>query len=223
VTSTFGRSSRRLAAAALACALLGSLGADAPTESGDALLARVQKRYEGVRDVRARFEQTSFVAALGREDRSRGSVAIARPGRMRWEYGEPEQTVLVVDAEAVRLYSAADKKLQIAPLGAGALSPTALGFLLGERALGDAFRAERIEAPDRSELGLRLLPRADAGFEALEMWLDPERLVLRESVLQDLFGNRTRVRFDDVQENRGLPDSSFELEVPEGVEVIDLR
>jgi outer membrane lipoprotein carrier protein len=203
--------------------LAGLLGADAPAESGDALLARVQKRYEGVRDVRARFEQTSFVAALGREDRSRGSVAIARPGRMRWEYGEPEQSILVVDAEAVRLYSAAEKKVQIAQLGAGALSPTALGFLLGERALPDAFRAERIEAPGRTELGLRLLPREDAGFEALEMWLEPERLVLRESVLHDLFGNRTRVRFDDVEENRGVSESSFDLEVPEGVEVIDLR
>lgn len=223
MTSTCVRSNRRHLGAALACALLGSLGAGAPAESADALLARVQKRYDGVRDVQARFEQTSFVAALGRDDTSRGSVAIARPGRMRWEYAEPEASVLVVDADSVRLYSPADKKLQIAPLGAGALSPTALGFLLGERGLGDAFRPERIEGKGRSELGLRLVPRADAGFEALEMWLDPASLALRESVLHDLFGNRTRVRFEDVRENRGVSDESFVLEAPAGVEVIDLR
>ncbi len=223
MTSTCDRSSRRLRAVALACALLGSLGAEAPAESADALLARVERRYDGVRDVRARFEQSSFVAALGREDRARGSVAIARPGRMRWEYGEPERSVLVVDAEAVRLYSPDEKKLQVAPLGAGALSPTALGFLLGERALGDEFTAERIDAPGRAELGLRLVPRTDAGFEALEMWLEPERLLLRESVLHDLFGNRTRVRFEEVLENQGVPDSAFQLELPGGVEVIDLR
>ncbi len=223
MTSTCGPSSRRRNAVALACALVGSFGADSPAESGEALLARVQKRYEDVRDVRAGFEQTSFVAALGREDTSRGSVMIARPGRMRWEYGEPEASVLIVDADSVRLYSPAEKKLQIAPLGAGALSPTALGFLLGERALSDAFKAERIADPGRTDLGLRLVPRSDAGFEALEMWLEPSALTLRESVLHDLFGNRTRVTFANVQENRGISEASFALEVPAGVEVIDLR
>jgi outer membrane lipoprotein-sorting protein len=39
----------------------------------------------------------------------------------------------------------------------------------------------------------------------------------------DLFGNKTRVRFDGITENAGVPASSFELPTPPGAEVIDLR
>jgi outer membrane lipoprotein carrier protein len=183
----------------------------------------VQKRYDGIRDVRARFEQTSLVAALGREDESRGSVVIARPGRMRWEYEAPEPSVLVIDGETVRMYSPADRKLQIAPLGQASLSPTALGFLLGEGVLSETFRAESLGASPRGEVGLKLLPREASSFESLEMWFDRATLALRESVLVDLFGNRTRVRFAEVAENVGVGERRFALEVPEGTEVIDLR
>jgi len=186
-------------------------------------MARVQKRYDGIRDVRARFEQKSRVAALGREDESRGTVVIARPGRMRWEYEKPEPSVLLIDGETVRLYSPGDKKLQIAPLGGASLSPTALGFLLGDGVLADTFRAESLPTSERGEVGLKLLPREASSFESLEMWFEPATLGLRESVLLDLFGNRTRVRFAEVAENVGAPEQRFTLEVPEGTEVIDLR
>jgi outer membrane lipoprotein carrier protein len=198
-------------------------GADGAPDPAAELLGRVQKRYDGIRDVRARFEQKSRVAALGREEESRGSVVIARPGRMRWEYETPEPSVLVIDGDSVRLYSPGDRKLSIAPLGGASLSPTALGFLLGEGVLAETFRAEGLPPATSGEIGLKLVPRQESGFESLEMWFDPATLVLRESVLLDLFGNRTRVRFVDVAENVGAPARHFSLEVPDGTEIIDLR
>jgi outer membrane lipoprotein-sorting protein len=223
VTSTCAPRTRRSLACALATAALLALGAGAAEDPATALLDRVQKRYDGIRDVRARFQQTSRVAALGREDESRGAVVIARPGRMRWEYETPEPSVLVIDGEAVRLYSPGDRKLQIAPLGGASLSPTALGFLLGAGVLANTFRAESLPPSPSAEIGLKLWPREESSFESLEMWFDPSTLVLRESVLLDLFGNKTRVRFSEVAENVGAPEQSFALDVPEGTEVIDLR
>ncbi len=223
MTSTCDRRTRRRIGWALALVALVASGAGEGEDPAAELLARVQKRYEGIRDVRARFEQKSRVAALGREDASRGTVVIARPGRMRWEYEAPEPSVLVIDGEAVRLYSPGDRKLQIAPLGGASLSPTALGFLLGDGVLAETFRAESLPPSARGEVGLKLVPREQAGFESLEMWFDPATLALRESVLLDLFGNRTQVRFAEVAENVGAPAERFALEVPEGTEVIDLR
>jgi outer membrane lipoprotein-sorting protein len=37
----------------------------------------------------------------------------------------------------------------------------------------------------------------------------------------DLFGNLTEIDFSEIQINRGPPDDTFELAIPDGVEVID--
>lgn len=215
-----------LAALALGAALLGNGPAAQPTPPAPelvALLDSVQKHYNGVRDLRASFEQESLVKALGKRDVSRGDVAFKRPGRMRWNYAEPEVRVLTVDPQAVRMFSATERQLQIAPIGQGSLSPTALDFLLGEADLRESFEATRIEDAARKDVGLKLSPRGDTSFESLELWLEPASLKLRESVLVDLFGNRTVLRFAELVENGGVEDGAFEIQVPKDTEVIDLR
>ena len=145
-----------------------------------------------------------------------------RPGRMRWEYVAPERRVIVLDGDTLRVYTPADAQLQIAGL-AGGFSPTALGFLLGEGDLRADFTSELLVQEERPEIGLRLRPRGDAAFEHLEMWLAPDSHQLRESVVVDVFGNRTSVRFTKIAENGGVDDAAFEIRVPDGTEVIDLR
>jgi outer membrane lipoprotein carrier protein len=206
----------------LACIALALVAADPGDEAGKALDA-VQQRYDGVRDLRANFEQLSFSMALGKETNSKGTVAVERPGKMRWEYAAPDGRVIVLDKTSIRIWNPDEKQLQIAPLAAGNVSPTALGFLLGESVLRDAFTAELIEAPERTERGLRLRPKNDGGFELLELWVDPKTHELRESVVLDLFGNRTRLRLTDLRENAGVQASEFVFEAPAGAEVVDLR
>lgn len=208
--------------ALLACLVLALVAAEADDEATRTLDA-VQKRYDGVRDLRASFEQTSFSAALGTETTSKGAVTVERPGRMRWEYAAPDGRVIVLDKDSIRIWNPDEKQLQIAALSAGTVSPTALGFLLGQSVLRDTFDAELISAPARAERGLRLRPRSDGGFESLELWVDPKTLQLRESVVLDLFGNRTRLRLEQMSENAGVEEREFDFPVPEGAEVIDLR
>ncbi|TDI96259.1 MAG: outer membrane lipoprotein carrier protein LolA [Deltaproteobacteria bacterium] len=198
------------------------LGAD-DGESAAEVLERLQARYAAIRDFRADFVQTSWVASLGREDVTRGSVVVERPGRMLWKYAEPDPLVIVLDGDALRIYNPAERQLQIAPVASGAISPTALSFLLGDGVLSKFFGARRIRESNRAEIGLKLIPLEDSGFEYLELWLDPASYQLRESVLVDLFGNRTRVRFSAVAENKGVEEEVFSIRVPEDTEVIDLR
>ncbi|MFB3117740.1 MAG: outer membrane lipoprotein carrier protein LolA [Myxococcota bacterium] len=198
------------------------LGAD-DGESAAEVLERLQARYAAIRDFRADFVQTSRVASLGREDVTSGSVVVERPGRMLWKYKEPDPLVIVLDGDALRIYNPAERQLQIAPVASGAISPTALSFLLGDGVLSKLFGARRIRESNRAEIGLKLIPLEDSGFEYLELWLDPASYQLRESVLVDLFGNRTRVRFSAVAENKGVEEEVFSIRVPEDTEVIDLR
>lgn len=210
------------ARASLACVAL-ALFAAAPADEAIEALDAVQKRYDAVRDLHASFEQTSFSVAMGTETVSRGTVAVERPGKMRWEYAAPDGRVIVLDKTSIRIWNPDEKQLQIAPLSEGNVSPTALGFLLGQSVLRDTFDAELIAASERAERGLRLRPKTDGGFELLELWVDPKTSELRESVVLDLFGNRTRLRLSDLKENAGVPEGAFVFEAPAGAEVVDLR
>jgi outer membrane lipoprotein carrier protein len=212
-------SRRLLAIGAFALLLLGSAGGDTVGDVLDAL----QKRYDSVKDLRADFVQTSHVVSVGRKEVSRGVITVMRPGHMRWEYSAPEQRVIVMDGETLQIYTPADGQLQIASLGSGAVSPTALSFLLGDGILRQVFEVAGTLESDRNELGLKLRPRQDSGFEFLELWLDPRTYQLRESVVLDLFGNRTGVRFRKISENTGVVEEVFSIEVPDDTEVIDLR
>ncbi len=187
------------------------------------LIDSVQDRYAEVKDLTAAFEQTAQIASIGKTESSKGQVKILRPGRMRWEYTAPEERVIALDGTTIRMYLPEDEQLQIAPLDAGSFPPTALDFLLGSGDLRSSFEGEELEPNARGERGLRLRPRRDASFEFLEIWVDPTSLQLRESIVLDLFGNRTAVRFDAMRENEGIEASAFEVQVPEGTDVIDLR
>jgi outer membrane lipoprotein-sorting protein len=89
--------------------------------------------------------------------------------------------------------------------------------------LRETFDSTAIDEPGRGERGLRLRPKNEGGFESLELWVDPKTYQLRESMVVDLFGNKTRVRLEETVENAGVPPAAFELAAPEGADVVDLR
>ena len=88
---------------------------------------------------------------------------------------------------------------------------------------GSSFGSRRSKPRGRAELGLRLRSRKESSFEFIELWVDKQSYQLRESVLVDLFKNRTRVRFEGIEENTGVEVSAFDIEVPEATEIIELR
>ncbi len=67
---------------------------------------------------------------------------------------------------------------------------------------------------------MRLTPREEnAEIERAYIDLEPSGLV-RSILLEDIQGNRTRFRFEEIRENTGLSDRLFRFEIPSGVEVI---
>ena len=210
--------------AALCAALLAlGNGPGAPDPETAALLDATQAHYDAVTDLSARFVQTAHIASLGRDEVAEGRVWFKRPGRMRWEYRTPEPRVITMDDGTLRLYSPEEEQLQIASVSSGAFSPTALDFLLGTGKLREQFVAERLPDGADGSIQLRLQPRRESRFQFLELRVAPDTQALRSSLLVDLLGNRTEVRFEDLEENQGVPDERFTISVPKGTEVLDLR
>ena len=193
-----------------------------PADCAQAVASRVQARYEGVRDLEARFSQTSRSVAFGAagpEMRARGVALFAKPGRMRWTYEEPEPSVVVSDGKTLWIYDPVKQEAQEFPVGEGFLSGTAVQFLLGEGKILDAFTV-RAEGCGTNAVRLHLRPRAETTYESLELLVDPATGDVRESAVVDLFGNRTDVIFESVRPNLRMDPAKFHFEAGPGVRVL---
>lgn len=189
-----------------------------------AAVLAIQDRYQAVRDLRASFEQTTRSVALGTAGpvtKTRGSVVFAKPGKMRWSYTEPEESLVVSDGHWLWLYDATRAEAQKLEVGDGFLSGAAIQFLLGEGRILRDFRVVA-ESCNEREARLTLVPRESASYEKLRVRADRGSGDLLETEITDLLGNVTRVAFANVQTNLDPPPELFRFVAPPGVEVIEL-
>ena len=75
------------------------------------LIERMEERTRRTTSLTAEFVQTYRSAALGREQVERGTLKIKRPGRMLWEYREPERKTFLSDGKAFYFYVPAERQV----------------------------------------------------------------------------------------------------------------
>ena len=230
---------RRVAAFALIAALSAGSGASGGEKNstreksaakpvdrcGDRAATAVQSRYEGVRDVSARFEQTTHAARIGtgagQPANSRGRVSLAKPGKMRWTYEDPEPSLVVSDGKTIWIFDPAFGEVQKLPAPEGFLTGAAAQFLLGAGDMRRDFKVDAVSC-DESSAELELTPRQPATYEKLFLRVDPKTGDVNQTRIVDLLGNVVVVEFRDQRFNLAPPDSEFRFEVPNGVKVIEL-
>ncbi len=187
---------------------------------------RIQTRYDAIRDLAADFEQTSRSAllagaALADETPTRGQVIFAKPGRMKWSYVEPEPSLVVSDGVTLWIYDVAAKQASRLPVERGYLAGAALQFLLGDGKLVESFEISA-EHCGEDVLELELLPRQPASYERLGLTADVATGEISQTAIVDIFGNYTRIRFENLRVDLAPSADVFRFEAPPGVDVIDL-
>ena len=189
-----------------------------------AVVAEVQKRYDGASDFRARFSQTLTSAAMGRKTSSSGEVAFKKPGRMRWDYEKPEKSTYVTDGGVLWLYEPDDRQAFKQELKTSQL-PAALAFLTGKGKLANEFDIAFADKPGYGIAGdyvLSLSPKiAEPQVKVILFVVDPKTFDVRESVITDGQGNVNDIVFADIRVNTKIPESQFKFTPPAGVRVID--
>ncbi len=184
----------------------------------ETLVKRMEARHARTKDLVARFVQSYRSGLLGRELVERGTVSIKRPGRMRWEYKDPEEKLFISDGETFYFYVPEDR--QVIVFQQDEQRSLAARLLFGRGGLLEEFEATMDEPWDEGVLRVRLTPREEnAEIERAYIDLEPSGLV-RSILLEDIQGNRTRFRFEEIRENTGLSDRLFRFEIPSGVDVI---
>ena len=189
-------------------------------------LARVQARYDSIRDLEASFEQTteamllSGTGVVGAEA-SRGKVLLVKPGRMRWSYQEPEPSLVVSNGETLWIYDPSAGQVTRAKIGGGYLAGAALQFLFGSGQLSEVFSATLLGCGPAG-VEIDLVPLEAASYERLSLTASPKDGLIQETSIVDLFGNRTTIRFSEIVLNESPSLDLFEFEPPPGTELLDM-
>jgi len=202
-------------------AMLPSAAAAVPAADAalaQALLRRVEQHHAHTSDLVARFSQSYRSGMLGREITERGVVSVKRPGRMRWEYKDPEPKLFVSDGRTFYFYVPADKQVIVSEQDEQ--RSLAARLLSGKGGLAEEFDVTLESPPEEGVVRLKLVPRREQP-DVQRAFLDVEPSGrIRSILLDDVQGNRTRFRFESVRENVGLRDELFRFQTPSGVELI---
>jgi outer membrane lipoprotein carrier protein len=216
----------RFASAVLVCTIAAAAAPLSARQTSPAtpesLAARIQARYDTIRDFEAAFVQTYQGGLLRTKTTEYGTVAIKRPGRMRWVYTKPERKEFVSNGQRVYSYLPADKQVIVSPMPSGEQTTPAL-FLTGRGHLVRDFTSSFTEMPGAGPgtVGLKLVPKkTDPEFEWLILAVDAASLQIRHLVALDRQGGRSSFTFSNLKENRNLSDKIFEFQIPRGVDVI---
>jgi len=192
----------------------------AASEEQDALDA-IQKQYESVLTITARFVQKSYVKTMNQTLEARGKVQIKKPGKMKWVYNAPERQVLVSNEKILWLYIPDEGQVTKVPVESIYSSNTPALFLAGKGKLTDSFNVVKV-SKEKGQITVVLIPKEeDNSVDRLALVADSKSYQIVGSTVYDKLGNRTEINFSDIQVNKNVPESTFRFKVPEGVELLD--
>ncbi|HUQ86245.1 MAG TPA: outer membrane lipoprotein carrier protein LolA [Vicinamibacterales bacterium] len=210
-----------LAAVALAIASVWTLHAQA----GDpvAMAAKVQQRYNGIKDIQGDFVQTYEGGVLRTKTTERGTIAIKRPGKMRFVYTKPEKKEFVSDGNRLYSYLVADKQVIVSPAPGPDQGDIPAMFLAGQSDLARDYTPSFSALPGAATglVTLKLVPRKKSDeYESIGIGVDPATLQIQFLTAVDTQGGRSSFSFSNLKENRGLADKEFVFRIPRGVDVV---
>jgi outer membrane lipoprotein-sorting protein len=187
-----------------------------------AVLKQLEDAGRGLTTMKARFHETKVLVLLDEKSEAKGTVLLQVPGRFRWNYESPQESVtLVKDGRFSRYLPRAKQVFRGQAKGEADLL---VGFGPGAAGLGKKYQVTL--AGEEAVAGapafiLDLKPQASqaasALFTGIRLWVDKARHIPVQTQLTEPTGDYTVVRFEGVELNGRLPPGAFDLALPKDV------
>ncbi|MBN1648121.1 MAG: outer membrane lipoprotein carrier protein LolA [Spirochaetales bacterium] len=195
-------------------------------QTAETLFDSVAAVYAAIDDYEADVSITSG------DNASKAVMYYKFPSKMRVNYDEPEDQVLVVDAERLALYLPDQHVTLVQDLrGRNIGNATTLGSREGLSLLKRGYKIAYLESPDPVQLDdktpvkvikLKLDWRsADQGFRTIELAIDFKTKMIRRISGVTRESEFVQIDFIKIKTNQNIPDSRFDYEIPPEGHVVD--
>ncbi len=197
------------------------------TEPGPSLrelIKGLENSYSDVRTLEAQFIQKLNVGG-GRVRVEKGKLYLARGGRMRWEYREPEEKYFIADNERTYLYVPSEQLVTKSAAKRSGDVRIPFQLLLRRPKLNRIFaKVELLEGEellDPENFLLRCIPKGKRpGYRQVLLEVTPA-FDIRRIVLHYPGGHVMEFQFSHWRRNIPIADSRFRFVPPKGARVIE--
>jgi outer membrane lipoprotein carrier protein len=194
-------------------------------EQGAAILRRAASAYKTVSSMKADFTQKRDNPILGSTTISRGTLYQKKPDRFLMKFSDPAGDVIVSDGRYFWLYYPSADKRQVmrAPAQVGAAG----GVDLQAQFLGDPLTRFSHTYHGKQDMGgrsthvLTMVPKQNAGYKSLKVWIDDKDALVRRFVLTENNGLVQEFTLSGLTLNPALSNDLFKFTPPADAHIIE--
>lgn len=222
----------RIATTAVAVALIVAPLAGAPARRAAAVsledvLRETSERQKNVSTLQAEFTQEKRMALMVGPQKSSGRFTYSKPDKVVWTYSAPSPvTMLIADGWLTTYYPELRKaeKLEISKYQDRIFRYMAAPGSLDE--LRKYFDFTFRQSKSQPVYTLELLPKTktlEKRVKKITIWIDRETYLTTSFEYVDGQGDLTRYEFTNIRINQPVAPSAFNLELPPGVRVEQVK
>jgi len=190
--------------------------------SVDEILEWVEAIYTAS-EFSAQFIQASTIKAMDITDSASGNLFIKYPGKMKWEYQEPETQIIVTDGEQLWMYRPADNQVMLGKASSFFSEGKGAGFLSDIRLLRKDFDIMLEDIRFGDYYNLKLVPREQSWDIAyVHLLVSRDTFRIAQVFTYNAYDDVTRIELKDLKFNQAFGPNFFSFKIPAGVDVLRL-
>src|ERR1700690_71685 len=179
-------------------------------------VAKIQKAYEGIKDIKGTFVQKSFIKDLKRTDIHNGRFFI-KPPKMKWEYTGDRPQAIYVNGNEVIIYQKKENQVIRSKFDRGTYGQAPISLLAGFGNIRQEFDIVS-NAPDRVVIKPK---KAMGNIEHIEIAPSDGVFPIKSLTIIDSLSNKIEITLKDVRTNTGLKNSVFNFTPPKDASVLE--
>jgi outer membrane lipoprotein carrier protein len=194
-------------------------------QDGAAILKRASTAYSKIKSMRADFVQRRENPLLNSTLTSSGVLYQKSPDLFALKFSRPAGDVIIADGRYFWVYYPSVDKRQVIRAQASASGAGAVD--LQAQFIGDPLKRFKYTHEGTQKLGgrtvhvLTLVPRTDAGYKSMKVWIDAQDALVRRFQIVEPTGAVVEFQLSNVVVNPTLGNETFRFTPPAGAQVIE--
>lgn len=183
------------------------------------IMGALERKYSG-KSFQADFEQVSHLDALDITDKASGKVYFSHPGKMKWQYLEPQQHEIITDGKSLWIYRPEEKQVIKGDAEGFFRSGTGGAFLSDISLVRKNFDIRLREVnQEYAEIDLTA-KRPDKDLSSIVIRISQKNSEIVRVVTHNPYNDSTRFDFKHIKFLDLNPDI-FNFKEPDNIDIID--
>ena len=186
----------------------------------DELLEGLEKRYSKQEFI-ADFSQVTKLKVLEIDETASGKAMFSHPGKMKWEYFEPQQHQIITNGKVLWIYRPDQNQVIIGNAQEFFKAGSGGAFLSDISIIKEKYI---ISIKENSEMffELKLIPKIKTPeIQSILIIVSKKEYNIKKIITSNMYEDTIELEFHNIEFN-DINDSIFEFSIPENCSVIDI-